>query len=254
MTIKTYVKTGVTWNPSKDIYVKSGGSWRTIKKAWHKTSGTWQLVHNRTQQIPIIANGYNVNLRSVLDAYLGFSQNTAMDIVITVNPGVVIGSTSVSTPGMTTGTFIPGTTVTLVNYGYVVGRGGNGGGCPQARQNGGPALDASSWPLTVLNYGIIGSGGGGGGQGDCDGNNSPSGGGGAGHDPGLTGYGWGGACVPAPASLLLGGVGNWCWYGGDLGQDSAHAYYGAIAYAGAYIVGNANVTWTIPGDLRGHVA
>lgn len=254
MTIKTYVKSGITWNPSKDIYVKDDGSWRTIKKAWIKSADVWRLIHNKQVQLSITTSGRNVNLRTVLDTFLGYPQNAPMDVIITVNPGVVIGSNSISSPAMETGIFFPGTTVTLINYGVIAGAGGRGGGCfpVLGPTGGGPALNAASWPLTVYNHGVIGGGGGGGGLGDCDGNNSPSGGGGAGDIPGTTGIGWGGACTPGPATLFYGGVGNWCWYGGNLGQYGVY-HYGFASHTppGAYIQGNTNVTWGYLGDVRG---
>lgn len=257
MTIKTYVKAGATWNPSKEIYVKSGGSWRTITKAWHRTAGVWELVHDRALQMFITANTRDYNIKAALDIFLGAPQTSAVNLILTVNPGVVVGSNSLATSGMTTGTFIPGTTITLINYGYVVGKGGNGGGCfpISGPTSGGPALNATTWPITVYNYGIIGGGGGGAGLGDCDGSNSPSGGGGAGDDVGVTGGGWGGVCSPSAPTLLLGGIGNWCWNGGDLGLASYAGYGGGLqGNAGAYIIGNANVTWAVPGDRRGLVS
>lgn len=256
MTVKTYVKAGGTWNPSKEIYVKSGGTWRQIKKAWHKTSGVWELVHDRAIQLFITANTRNYNIRAALDAFLGGPQTSSVNLILTVNPGVVVGSNSTGLSGMTTGMFIAGTTITLINYGYIVGMGGNGGTCfpITGPTSGGPALNASTWPITVYNYGIIGGGGGGAGLGDCDGSNSPSGGGGAGDAPGTTGTGWGGSCTPASPTLLNGGVGHWCWYGGNLGMPSYDGYGGLQGNAGPYIIGNANVTWAVPGDRRGLVS
>ena len=86
--------------------------------------------------------------------------------------GVVISSTSTSTPALTISGFAAGDRVNIINSGYIVGRGGTGGtGAPGGGGNrgtngaaGGPALSVSS-AIIFTNNGVIGGGGGGGGGG-----------------------------------------------------------------------------------------
>jgi len=110
----------------------------------------------------------NFDLRTYL-VNQGWDQNRP---VVLTNTGT-IGSTSNGSYAMTiSGSFPNG--VTFINYGYVVGTGGNGGssawligkGYSQfstAGGNGGPALSVSA-RVTIYNYGVIGGGGGGGGS------------------------------------------------------------------------------------------
>lgn len=104
---------------------------------------------------------------------------SAVTIDVEVQSGVLISASSTSIPALRIGDSWPdGTTITLVNAGTIAGRGGDGGDggivdtstiiSPSAGADGGPALDATDYPITVDNTdGIIagGSGGGGGGGG-----------------------------------------------------------------------------------------
>lgn len=103
----------------------------------------------------------------------------AVTLDVEIQSGVLISATSTSIPAIRIGDAWPdGTTITLVNAGTIAGRGGDGGDggivdtstiiSPSAGADGGPALDATDYPITVDNTdGIIagGSGGGGGGGG-----------------------------------------------------------------------------------------
>lgn len=112
------------------------------------------------------------------------------DITITINSGVYIYSTSTGNAGLTLTGGTTGDTLTIVNNGYIMGQGGDGGAPPTA---GGPALSIG-YPVTINNtYGsayIGGGGGGGGGSGYSS--LAASGGGGAGGGGGGPNGGGGG--------------------------------------------------------------
>ncbi len=98
-------------------------------------------------------------------------------ITVTIEAGVVVSGTSTYTPALQTGTLPAGTTLTVVNHGYIIGKGGNGtsgtnGGVVLPGRDGGDALKTTV-PLTIDNTdgNIWGGGGGGAGsRGDTNGN------------------------------------------------------------------------------------
>ena len=154
----------------------------------------------------ISTNQVNANLRS-LAVSAGWNQSTKL--IATINGGVYVYSNSTGTPALTVnGSFPNG--VTLINNGYILGMGGNGGtGCPvgftsaSSGDSGGIGLSVSS-AITINNAsGVIAGGGGGGGGGGsyCDGGvgkGGPyiqygwAGGGGGGGQTGLSNSGGGG--------------------------------------------------------------
>jgi hypothetical protein len=98
---------------------------------------------------------------------------------ITIASGVYVWSNSVSTPALTTGSFPNG--LTLIVNGYVMGKGGKGGGSSSAAgESGGPAISLGT-DITIVGgtNGYIGGGGGGGGA-HITGSFDLEGGGGAG--------------------------------------------------------------------------
>lgn len=147
----------------------------------------------------------------------GWDGNSAVEI--TINAGVYIWSDNTAVAALTTGAFTGG--LTIINNGYIMGRGGNGakgaGGGFVHATSGGPAISLSQ-NCTILNNSYIGGGGGGG----------------AGAGPGsrayqLEGQGGGGAG---------GGL------GGGINGDTAAAITiagGAIGQAGS---NSALVTWS----------
>lgn len=142
--------------------------------------------------------------------------------------------------------------VEIINYGYIVGRGGNGGATPQASftkgGTGGNGQNAlfTNIPVTIYNYGIIGGGGGGGGGGKT-GDNQSAGGGAGGAAFGVTSYGayysgyveptvlFGGVAGPYP-SPPYGGYGNdrWGWPGGNGGNLGDPGLQGTPTGADSY--------------------
>lgn len=158
----------------------------------------------------IAASTLNYNMKAAAIA-AGWDQIKPLKMTVTVNNGVVIGSSAVANASFDTGiTFPSGSDLSLVNNGIIAGKGGNGGngGGPQsATMNGtvgtpgGPALRAQ-YILSVTNTnGTIGGGGGGGGGAGChdtgnglSGGNSGGGGQGSiGGDAGVYGSSFGGA-------------------------------------------------------------
>lgn len=100
------------------------------------------------------------------------------DLTITVNPNVIVSSTSTAAPAIAITGAAAGDTITLVNNGYIFGMGGAGGtgggyntgGPGTVGAAGGPAITLTALtgiPFYVQNNGVIagGSGGGGGGGG-----------------------------------------------------------------------------------------
>lgn len=126
--------------------------------------------------IVISSSRYNFNLYSELQA-LNWGGGPAI-VTVTINSGVYIGSNSTSTHSFDTGgTYTSPMDITIINNGYILGRGGdgssavytpnNGGNCwytPDA-QSGGPAFRATT-NVKIYNNGTIGGGGGGGGHGE----------------------------------------------------------------------------------------
>lgn len=125
------------------------------------------------------------------------------DITIVVNSGVYVWSDSTSVPGLTIGSANSGDTITLVNNGYIIGRGGNGPAAylQQVGNSGGPALSIN-YPTTINNTNssayIAGGGGSGGVYYNAPAQGGAGGGAGGGNGsevgvPGITPGGAGGA-------------------------------------------------------------
>lgn len=139
-----------------------------------------------------------------LSTYLTAQGWNGTDVVnVTIASGVYIWSDDTSVGGLTIPSSMNGL-VTITNNGYIIGRGGDGGG-----NDGGPALVNNATGVTLTNAsGAFIAGGGGGGAG--------RGGGGAGGGDGATGF-------RESVGTLLGGV------GGDVGQAGTAAQ---VAYSG----------------------
>lgn len=150
------------------------------------------------------------------------------DITITVNSGVYLYSTSTANAGLTLTGGTTGDTITLVNNGYIMGKGGNGYGCytPNAYTSvastaGGPALSLG-FNTTIDNTNAsayIGGGGGGGGGGESGA--STGGGGGAGGGNG--GGSWTNGCCASYSTY--GGS------GGGVGSLGSNGTYNTILSA-----------------------
>jgi hypothetical protein len=218
-------------------------------------SGTMSLsqFHGAANQFVLVvsSNQANLDLRAMA---IAAGWNSATPLAATINVGVIIMSNTVATPALFIAGSFPGG-VSLINNGYIVGKGGIGGAnqwFSYAQSSGtdtwsagpgqpGGAAFSTSVAVTVTNNGTMAGGGGGGGS-SLSGDNGywelsgAPGGGGAGiiagagglHGPNtfatrFTNYGGDGIAGTA----TTGGLGNNSgWYsiggkGGDLGQPGA---------------------------------
>jgi len=101
------------------------------------------------------------------------------DITLTINSSIWLYSGSTTTPALQVRAFDTGDNVSIVNNGYIVGKGGDGVLGDQGT-DGGNAIDINRAVSITNNSYIAGGGGGGGGSGGYGGYGVTSGGGGAG--------------------------------------------------------------------------
>ena len=150
------------------------------------------------------------------------------DITITVNSGVYVYSTDTATPALTITGATAGDTVTLVNNGFIIGKGGAG-----TRSTGGAAGPALSlgYNVSITNNSYIAGGGGGGGSGGVFG---ASGGGGAGGGEGRNASA--GTTIVGGAPGSVGNVGD--VYASVLGgPEPAYRFGGSGASGGRILPG-----------------
>jgi hypothetical protein len=122
------------------------------------------------KKITLVADAVNIqNLNVYANAVVdpqysaGFS-----DIDLIITPRTVISSNNTLAPALyVPAQFSPTDNVSIYNYGFIRGKGGDGGSFVQSIPTGRPGGDAIAThrPLTIQNVGTIGGGGGGGGQG-----------------------------------------------------------------------------------------
>lgn len=235
------------------------GTVATNARIWSTTWGA-PVANNQTVNVVVSANGEALDFRTML-INAGWNQTLPVIGTVTINPGVVVGTPNTSTWALTIqGSFPAGSGIQLINNGYIVGAGGNGGGQHGAGGNGGGALYVSTG-ITITNNGIIGGGGGGGAGGYLQ-----YGGGGAGYVAGASG-GNGGAA----GSLTTGGNGGNGGGGGSIGQSGGGAdnFEGggggglggsggnsanhAGGSPGVCLVGNQYITWLATGQRYGAI-
>jgi hypothetical protein len=126
------------------------------------------VVINDIVNITISSDTNNYNSVNTFLTSNGWKGVKKVNLIITVNSGVTVGSTSESNPALTIPALPTGSKVTLINYGNIYGAGGSGGsgttGNGANGSDGGTAI-SSGTPITLNNYGNIKGGGGGGGGG-----------------------------------------------------------------------------------------
>jgi hypothetical protein len=232
----------------------------------------------------ISSNQTDSNLRTLA---INAGWNGTAAVQATISSGIVLSASSTGTPALTvSGSFPAG--VTLINNGYIVGKGGAGGNGGSSSGRAGSAGSAGGTALTVStacsinNAGTIGGGGGGGGGGATTAVLGGAGGGGGGG----AGFGTGGAAgsrsggvgsvtAGSPGTLSSGGgggsgagdgrarsAGGNGGTGGNLGSSgssgtgSADGSYGGQGpgSAGNAVTGNSNITWLATGTRLGTVA
>jgi hypothetical protein len=131
----------------------------------------------------ISSNQQELNLYTYL---VGQGWNTTSAVQLTIANGVYIWSDNTSVAALNTGGLYPGG-LTIVNNGFIIGKGGSGGGVNPANGSvvlpgaGGPAITLTAAATINNTNGYIGGGGGGGAA------NNFSGGGGGGAGGGLGG-------------------------------------------------------------------
>lgn len=220
----------------------------------------------------------------------GWNYVLPFDLVVTIQPGIYLGSSSTSTYALDTGFGYPaGTTITIINNGYILGKGGSGGGGGNSGSPGdpggtpgGPAFLAQT-QITLINNGVIGGGGGGGGGGrggQMESGGPYYGGGGGGGGQGFLvsaggaggetgGFGTDGIAGTGGTQTTSGSGGYGQMgsggSGGSLGtaggsgtatQAGNYANYGPYdGYAaGAAVVGTSNITWGSTGTIYGTIS
>ncbi len=207
-----------------------------INGAYNPTGG-FRCTYGPTQLI-ISTNKMHYNLAAALG-----NPVAPVNLNVLIDSGVYIYSDNVNVPAFDTGILPVGSNVTLINKGYIMGRGGDGGGQSMPNgingQNGGNALELRS-PIIINNSnGYILAGGGGGASSNTY--RVSGGGGGAGGGRGGSGYQF---------SLALGGL------GGNVGQigsngiivsgDSAGGGGGGRVVLGSTISGPSSSCCSVP--------
>jgi hypothetical protein len=181
----------------------------------------------------------NINLRTIYDSL--YPEPTEDSVVrFIIDTGVEVGSTSVATYSVNTGSWPAGMApIELGVRGFMQGKGGNGG-VDSDGQNGGPCL-IMNFDVTVLFITGRIAGGGGGGGASFVGSLSAHGGGGAGIVPGLNGgspfasrdAGGNGESVGEGGAFANGGDGGDPGEDGEIGisSDGGGFYVGGLAGA-----------------------
>jgi hypothetical protein len=119
---------------------------------------------------------YNFDMRATAIS-LGWGGSSPLEFTVTIDVGQFVVSSSTSSYAFYISPSFPaGSSLTLINKGYIVGRGGNGGAggngpvgavggnAGASGGGGGPALYVG-YSTSITNLGLIGAGGGGGGGG-----------------------------------------------------------------------------------------
>ena len=150
-----------------------GGAYVTANNTSVPTSSTITLsnFYGATKQFTftLSTNQENWDLRS---AATTAGWDGSAPLIVNISSGVYVWSDTTATAGLIiSGSFAGG--LTLNNSGYIIGKGGQGGGrgnnVATSGLPGGPALSVSSTSVTVVNSsGAYIAGGGGGGAGSAD--------------------------------------------------------------------------------------
>jgi hypothetical protein len=254
----SHIKIGGVWKKTNKGYVKVAGTWKPLKAAYVRVSGSWKKIYTGTIVLSNAAAVSNYDLFAAAGSPSG-----PVDLIFT-NTGTIY-STSTAVAALSVIGFAAGSTITIINQGYIIGMGGNGGDGGSSSSNygqpggaGGPAISLGL-NVTIDNTAgyIFGGGGGGGGFGYA----TPigGGGGGGGRSYATSSGGAGGAGTPSglaggngtTAGAGAGGTNGYgndpAGAGGDWGSAGVTPWYypGAGGPGGKAIALNGySVTWT----------
>ena len=239
--------------PSKPRGGQRGGS------AFRKPFG-WATGRGLRSSSLTLTFSSSTNAPNIL-SLLG-NPSSAVQVAITVNAGVTVGSTGTSVPALDLSVLPSGSKVTLLNNGTIEGAGGDGGaqGTPNGGNggDGGTAIKTRCTTTITNNGGIWGGGGGGGGAGQTGVSGGGRGGGGAGVPGGVSqGNGVAGTATTGGTGQTNTGSGTFGGTGGNPGHAGANGDVGGSGSAGfggaggKYIDGIAFTTFAVTGDVRG---
>jgi hypothetical protein len=272
------VKDGGAWKEAS-LFVRDGGTWKTVNEGYIKDSGTWkQFFVNRVSKSITISSdtaNYTLNTAKVTGYVAGKT-----DVTLTINSGVTVYSGSTGSYAFTVDTsWASGDTVTIINNGTIIGRGGNGGNgrfysvSEATGSSGGGALYVQR-ATSINNVNRISGGGGGGAGGNGDSSVlvgesfTAAGGGGGGGGIGLSSGGLatdGGTAGQAGTLTSAGAGGARSTYGGggtstnggnggSYGSSGSSTSYASGGASGAAVVGNSNITWIATGTRNGSIS
>lgn len=247
MNIKT--KVGGTWQTATP-HVKVSGTWEKVKKAYAKVGGSWQTTYEY-EWVYTFSAGEHTDVD--IDTLAGIDKYHNVRIVIPSNATLVASSTS--TYALKTGSGYSGT-LTIVNNGSILGRGGNGGNggfgysyneIANATNGtaGGKAMYIES-AVTIDNNGTLAGGGGGGGGAEGYvhvGTAYGGGGGGGGGRP----YGSGGSGGSTTHSGTNGSAGTLS----SAGSGGTGGFDGTVRGGTGGSGGNAGSAGSIGGEITG---
>lgn len=197
-----------------------------------------QLSYTFTDTISVNTSSYNLRTAALAD---GWSGTIPLNATVTINSGVYVYSTTISTPAFASGSMPAGSTLALINNGYIMGMGGNGANTTTAGQSGGDAMDLDADLGATITNGsgyILGGGGGGGGY-NSPSNSSYSGGGGG------AGGGQGGNGKSLSTSAQTGGT------GGGVGASGASGTFSTVGDDMAGSAGGGGRVFNGAGGARG---
>ncbi|MCB9185817.1 MAG: hypothetical protein H6601_03645 [Flavobacteriales bacterium] len=138
-------------------------------------NSTYNIVYSLTiepcYEVDVVNGAFNYDLGAAFyQANPTVPTSMPVCVVNTVHSGVLVTSQDATIPAYTIGTLAPGSVVALVNDGYIIGRGGDGGiaydpanGFTGDGEDGGDAVNVTL-DATILNNSAIYGGGGGGGS------------------------------------------------------------------------------------------
>lgn len=148
------VKAGGSWRIASKVYAKVSGSWVTAKELWGYMNGGWRSAWKNEIRYINTADRTGANIYDLMG-----SPTQAANYIFENNATISAGAGAFA---LRTGVFPAGSTLTIINRGYIRGKGGSAGAHKSPSEAGGSALYLD-FPCTVDNgEGYIFGGGGGG--------------------------------------------------------------------------------------------